>query len=600
MQKRVLRHSFFVFYFMNFNFPNISFGFAFTLFVAAVLPWQIAFYAVPIVSFFDEAAAFAGWAILLLVFGKYLAFVRLNRATASVLSAIALLALAGLAQFFAGKIVWAGQVAQLTYFLAALALVFWSGSQVKNPQTRLFVMDYWAWCWLLGCGLGFVTALMQYFGIEVSERIIAPLADKGRIFGNVHQPNQFATLTALGLPCAVWLYQRCKLTLRTAGLMCAMIVLTVVLTSSRTGLVQLAWITAWILISKTASKRIATVVVWATIGAFGLLYYFDKAGVLPYFNSNRMTVTEVMAGNISNQRFQLWQDTWSLVLQNPWTGIGFGQFEFYRTFSDLPNDLKTMHVNAHLLPLQLAAEYGLPVAVVFFTLIGYALIQAKSAWRDPVSQCAMAGVVIVLIHSSTEFPLWYAFILLPFGFLLGLYFGGASSPDRSTEATQVSMALPKRAHKYAALAMLGGIVLGTTHYLPTVAMYVLNTKDITREDRLATAERAFLYKHWIVYNSIGGASYDEISAQPKVLLPLFDKSSRFYMNEFNMAQYALVLAENGRYEHATRVVAALRRLQSSKLPDLLMYCRSANTEGASRLSSIIENQVMPKLDARDF
>jgi O-antigen ligase len=461
-------------------------------------------------------------------------------------------------------------------------------------------MDSWAWCWLLGCAFGFLTGLVQYLGVEVSERIIAPLADQGRIFGNVHQPNQFATLTALGLPCVVWLYQRSKLSLQATVLLCAMITVTVVLTSSRTGLVQLVWMAAWILMSKTASKKIAAVIVCAAVAAYILLYLIDQANVLPHFNSSRFSAVETMSGDISNQRFQLWQDTWSLILQNPWAGIGFGQFEFYRTFSDLPNALKTIHVNAHLLPLQLAAEYGLPVAVIFFALIAYALTQAKSAWRDPVSQCAMAGVVIVLIHSLTEFPLWYAFILLPFGFILGVYFCGAASAGNPTESNPALPGPTKRFHIYAALAMLGGIVLGISHYLPTVAMYVLNTKSITREDRLATADRAFLYKHWIVYNSIGGVSYSEISADPKVLLPLFDMSSRFYMNEFNMTQYALVLAENGRYEHATRVVAALRRLQSNKLTELLTYCQSSSTAGASRLRSMIENQEMPTLDARDF
>gem|GEM_PF-2671840 len=580
--------------------PVNSRGIAVALFFAIVLPWQIAFYAVPIVSFFDEAVAFAGWAFFLLVLGKYLEFTRPDKAVVCFLSALAVIALAGLAQFLAGKIVWAGQLAQMIYFLAAVSLVFWSGTQVKNPQTRSVVMDAWAWCWLFGCVLGFVTALTQYLGIEVSERIIAPLADRGRIFGNVHQPNQFATLMALGLPCLVWLHERGKLSLRAAGFLCAMIVVTVVLTSSRTGLVQLACVATWLLTCKAALRRIATIVLCATVAAYGLFYLLDRADVLPFFNSSRIPSMGTIVDGMSSSRLQLWEDTWSLVFQNPWTGIGFGQLEFYRAFSDLPNNLKTIHVNAHLLPLQLAAEYGLPIAVIFFTLIFYALKRAKSAWRDPVSQCALAGVVIVLIHSMTEFPLWYSFILLPFGFLLGLYFGAVPATGKPGKHEQTSAGLPKRLYLYAALAMLGGIVLGTTHYLPTVAMYVLNTKDITREDRLATAERAFLYKHWIVYNSIGGASYSDISAKPAMFLPLFEKSSRFYMNEFNMSQYALVLAESGRFEHATRVVAGLRRLQSSNLADLLAYCRSATTEGASRLRSIIENQNVPKLDARDF
>jgi O-antigen ligase len=307
----------------------------------------------------------------------------------------------------------------------------------------------------------------------------------------------------------------------------------------------------------------------------------------------------VQAMSVNDSRLQLWRDVLALISQNPWAGIGFGQLEFFRSFSDLPNAMKTIHVNAHMLPLQIAVEYGLPVAGLFFGLLAFGFFKAGKAWRDPVGNFALANIVMILLHSMTEFPLWYAFILLPFAFLLGLYLASGRAGALQEPTSPQGLATFRRMYTYAALAVVGGIVLSVAHYLPTIAMYVLHSKDITREDRLATANRAFLYKHWIVYNAIGGTSLADISQHPE-LLALFDKSSRFYMNEFNMAQYALALAENGEDAKAARVVFALRRIESSQLADLRAYCAGATTPGARRLLDLIDAKAEPTVTAKDF
>ena len=579
--------------------PASSFSFAVALFVAAVLPWQIAFYAVPIVSYATEAAAFVGWSLLLLVLGKYLAMKLPNRAVAGVLCAIALLAATASAQLLVGKILWPSQLVQMLYFLAVAALVTWTAAQIQSLATRNQIIDAWAWCWLVGCVLSAVAALVQYLQWEVSWYIVAPLADAGRIYGNVHQSNQFATLMAMGLPGVVWLNQRNKLSMRAAAVCAVVIAVVVVMSSSRTGLIQLLWLAAWMTLPHTGKRRLAAPLLLAAVAAYGLFYALNQAGIFTYFNSSRLPTMIDAEMGITDSRLSLWRETLTLIAQNPWAGVGFGQFEFYRTFSDVPNALKIIHVNAHMLPLQIAVEYGLPVAALFFALAIYAVLKAGAAWRDPGGNFAMAGIGVVLIHSMTEFPLWYAFILLPFAFLCGIYLSSTELHTEPAPGRPQKLTGWRRMHMYGALSVLGGIALGITHYLPTVAMYVLNSKDITRDERLATSEKAFLYKNWIVYNSIGGTSFEEITKHPE-LITLFDKTSRFYMNEFNMAQYALVLAENGRHEQATRVVASLRRQASKNLSDLRAYCQTASSAGAKRLLEVIDSQEAPQLSAKDF
>ena len=180
----------------------------FVVFLAIALPWQVAFYAVPIVSFADEALAFFGWGALLLALGPQRRGFRPPAPVIAFLAAIALLAGTAVLQLLIGKTVWPSQTAQVVYFLAAAALVFWTGAQMKDAPARLALMDQWAWCWVLAGGLGALTGFAQYLQLPLSIQLVAALADVGRVYGNVHQANHFSTLMVLALPCIAWLLYR--------------------------------------------------------------------------------------------------------------------------------------------------------------------------------------------------------------------------------------------------------------------------------------------------------------------------------------------------------------------------------------------------------
>jgi len=112
-------------------------------------------------------------------------------------------------------------------------------------------------------------------------------------------------------------------------------------------------------------------------------------------------------------RLNLWRNVLYLIAQKPWWGWGWGELDYahFITLYDAPwAGLRFCEIldNAHNLPLHLAVELGLPVALFLSAaLVGWLWRQAP--WREAVleRQLAWAVLAVVGVHSLLEYPLWY-------------------------------------------------------------------------------------------------------------------------------------------------------------------------------------------------
>ena len=566
----------------------------FWLFLAAVVPWQIAFYAVPCPSFFNEFSAFCGFALVLIALLRSDGHLVLSRQTWALLCAPALLAVTMLLQLGFGLVHLPSFVIGQLFFLGCAVIVVWMAYQYSQSGRMVDFYDGWARVWVWGCWLGLATALAQYLVLPVWPHLVAPVTELGRISGNVRQPNHFATLMALGLPCVAWLLDRKKISLTGALLTVIAIAVVVVLTRSRTGVVEVIAMALWMVFSSVRKPLLGVATTLSMAVAFLLFTALSRANILELYGSNTVEISQLSSA-ISDSRWMLWQDTLALIAQNFWTGVGVGQLNFYRLLSDLPTNMKVLHVNAHMLPLQLAVEYGAPVAIVFTALVSWAFASSIRSCGK-LGSVAAASIAVVAIHSMTEFPLWYAYILLPFALMWGILLGDAAMQHQhqvieSTASLKLQL--------YGPMAIVAGTLLSLAHYLPTVAVYVVQNPGDTLKEREVTASKAFIFKHWILYSGISGLSFDVVASNPE-LLSLLDTTGRFYMNDYSLAQYALSLAANNKLEHARRVLATLRRLESKNLPLLEAYSKSASNAAAVRLRAVISDPSPPLVSARDF
>ena len=127
------------------------------------------------------------------------------------------------------------------------------------------------------------------------------------------------------------------------------------------------------------------------------------------------------AGGCGSRRI-LWENVAYLIAQKPWFGWGWGELD-YAHYATLYPGARFCDIldNAHNLPLHLAVELGLPVAVAACIGAVWCVVHL-APWResDQARQMAWAVLAVIGLHSMVEYPLWYGPFQLAAGLAVGL------------------------------------------------------------------------------------------------------------------------------------------------------------------------------------
>ena len=288
---------------------------------------------------------------------------------------------------------------------------------------------------LLAAGLvSCVLALLQYFDVEALFAPWVHATEPGYAFANLRQRNQFATLTNLAL--AVLLVRAMRLNderldeqigERTDSRVGAMVLAATALlaignaaSASRTGAVQIillcvlfglwgGWRVRWVCLILVTAAAVYVVAGFALPYAAG----FDWAA--------QGLFARLQAGDAQcASRITLWSNVLHLIAQKPWLGWGWGELDYahFITLDDGPRFCDILD-NAHNLPLHLAVELGVPVALLVCGGFAWWVGKQKPwAERDAARQMAWAVSAAILLHSMLEYPLWYGPFQVAFGLCL--------------------------------------------------------------------------------------------------------------------------------------------------------------------------------------
>jgi O-antigen polymerase len=99
-----------------------------------------------------------------------------------------------------------------------------------------------------------------------------------------------------------------------------------------------------------------------------------------------------------------------LIALSPWTGWGWGNLDYAHYVTLYPGErFCDILDNAHNLPLHLAVELGIPVALVACCGLAWLVLRA-APWKAsrPDHRLSWTVLAIVGLHSLVEYPLWYA------------------------------------------------------------------------------------------------------------------------------------------------------------------------------------------------
>ena len=233
------------------------------------------------------------------------------------------------------------------------------------------------------------------------------------------QPNNCATFLCMGLMACLYLYEK-KYIHRFCGVLLASFILFgITLTQSRTAWVfTLAFLIWWFWKSRYFQTRLSKYSVFYFFGIF-IFFILITPYVSDYLGVTNTTdvLTRASSGYL---RIPMWHQMLLAIKEQPLLGYGWNQVGVAQlsVYLDYPTTEWTEH--SHNILLDLLIWNGIPLGIViigFFTWWLYRLSQLATSVEAFI---ALSMVGAVLVHAMLEYPLDYAFFLLPVGFLLGL------------------------------------------------------------------------------------------------------------------------------------------------------------------------------------
>jgi hypothetical protein len=408
-----------------------------------------------------------------------------------------------------------------------------------------------------------------------------------------------------------------------AALAMALFIWTLVLTASRTGVVGVVLLALWGLADRRLSRAargllLATPLLYAA--AWWGMAWWAQASDHTFGGQQRLA-----EGDVSGSRFRIWADALQLIAQHPWTGVGWGNFNFAWSLTPFPQRHTAFFDHTHNLPLQLAVELGLPLALVVCALLLWALWQgarralAATGAASATGRCALMMVVLIGLHSLLEYPLWYAYFLLPTAFAWGLALGlpgragapagpvgagqvlaprapgpaegGADGAARAEAALHPQVPWLRAA---AGVLCVAGALFALFDYLRVAAIFEARRGAPPLEQRIEAGKRSVFFGHHAHYAAA------TVSDHPAREMPAFDIATHHLLDTRLMMAWAQAYAEAGDLERARHLAQRLREFRNPVSAEFLAECERPRPPDATALPAPRPFQCAPPARALNW
>ncbi len=526
----------------------------------------------PWLSFHGEVVAALAFAPLMVW-----AALRPGHLPAFAVGALAL-ALVPVVQVILGQVFFAGDGWMATLYLLGFALVVlagsrWASEELASAQTLQGLNLFWG-ALMLAAYVSVAIALLQWLGLGGGGIYMADLPPGGRAFGNLAQPNQLATLLLMALAAHVALFEAGRLRAGVALLGVLFLVGGLVLTGSRSVLLALVWLwPAYGLMRRRCGLRTRPAAVVAVS-----LFFILLSALWPVLNRVLLLSSDVSIAlerlDSAGGRTVFWWSMLDALGHAPWAGYGWAQIGLAQTATAL--DYPAAHqyfYSSHNLFLDLLLWNGIPIGLsIIAGLLAWLVWQLRQC-RDPLSWCAMVTIGFVLSHAMVEYPLEYAYFLLPVAFLIGIL--SAVHPSRADSLGE------RFAPKFQRVVLAAVATLALALFIKMLAEYPVWEQDWRymrfQEAHIGEPEHVELPSPILLTQLDEFMRFSRTDARPgmsDIELEWMRRVSGRFGHASGMYRYALALALNQRPTEASLALRRLCQMQSEAM------CRSARREWA--------------------
>jgi hypothetical protein len=496
-------------------------------------------------SFLQETLAACAFALLATV-ALWRAPARLDWRVPDLL-ALALAAVA-VVQYATGLVVHFQSSWMSALYLLGFLLASQAGAAIerRQPDQALSIVVFG--CLLAGL-MSVALQILQLFGIGAEgDSIWVYRGSAGRPAANLGQPNLLANMQVIGLLGAYRLWRERRLSGEWALALGMLLLAGLALTQSRTGLLN-AWIVCMLLRGwYRGDRRLRwALLTLSLVGSTLFATYMLFGHVLsPVVDSGLAAERGASLGT----RPMAWRHFSEAVAQQPLTGFGWGQ-TFHALLAAAPSHpiVPELWLQTHNLLLDLAVWNGLPIAAAAAGAMAVWLTQCIRRVRDDGSRSLLLVVTVVLTHAMLEYPLTYAYLLLPFGMAAGAL------------CERVQATVLWRAPRWVTLTALGAVLaalaLTVRDYLRVEQSYrvlLLEKARIQVLDDRAPPEVLVLTS---LRDLIAVSRFEPTSGLAESKLRWMAEVVRTHPGAHNFAKVATALALNGRAAEAQQWVDTL-------------------------------------------
>lgn len=333
---------------------------------------------------------------------------------------LAILPVVPVVQWIFGLIHFSGDAWVVCVYLLGAVTTYIVGYTLANsPNCNSGMLLRWlAWILMVGALISSAIALRQVFGLNGAlwEMELPP---GSRPYANLGQPNQLATLLLLGVLSAFYLFANNGFGLTAFSAIVALEGLAFAATQSRAALLSSLLLCLWAHWKWPAEDhraQFARRLIFVSVACFTALWFLWPA-FYDFWSVGGGGVNRIAA---DPARVLIWQQMAVALLHRPLSGWGWGQVSFAQlgVVDQFPN--ATNIESSHNLFLDLLIWNGIPLGLLMSLAAVIWLWRRASRYQSTSSWFALALIGVAMVHAMLEFPLNYAYFLLPVSLCVGI------------------------------------------------------------------------------------------------------------------------------------------------------------------------------------
>ena len=551
--------------------------------LALIAPPLLAYNRTPSATQLNELLCVFGWGLCLLAAGRTPTAGARRGAVTVLNGALALMCVAALGSWSFGSLPTSLALPPLLTMVAACfvaALGARAAQEPGQPEGLQAFAPFAIGMVTIGV-ISAVIAMIQVYAPKLADGVvIAQTSIAGRAVGNLRQSNHLASLLVWSAIALVPLVEWRRLPRWLGAVLLVLIMWAVVLSGSRTGLYAgVGVLFLWGVVDTRLSRDIRGGLLATLLFPLAVLSWPWLSSHVSFMPHAVGAATRGADGNSSH--FVIWQSAVEMIRQQPLRGVGWGEFNFAWTLTPFP----TRHAffdHTHNLPLQLIVELGIPLAAVVLGLLVWALVQgmlrvwATQGEAGVGARAAWMMVLMIAIHSLDEYPLWYAYFLLPAAWAWGFALGSGPAPVETLSGVvggrpAESGKLIRLGSEGSALRWFGGAMVvvalvATWDYWRVSMIFVEEPGQASLKERIQAGQTSPFFAHHADYADATTAD------PPSQALGALEHATHSLLDSRLMMAWATALSESGQTERARYLVARLKEFDKTDTEEFFAPC----------------------------